>query len=206
MSDSASPLAEAIGELARLLEDARQCEPSPMDPAAVTLATVSAAGRPSVRTVFVTAIDRAGPVFFAHRDSGKSRQIAQNPHASMCCLWPSLRRQVTIEGTVRALPPADADRLWQRRPRDVQLAAWAGEMQGEEAADNLDAAHERARARFSGELVPRPPAWQGLLLEPDLLHFWRVAWSRRSLRSRARYSRAPDGSWQVDRVAPFASE
>jgi pyridoxine/pyridoxamine 5'-phosphate oxidase len=55
-------------------------------------------------------------------------------------------------------------------------------------------------ARFPGEDVPLPSNWGGFVLKPEWIEFWQGRPSR--LHDRFRYSRQPDQSWKLERVAP----
>src|SRR5437764_14292444 len=49
---------------------------------AMSLATASAAGRPSVRIVLLKGFDHDGLVFFTNYDSEKGRHLVDNPYAA----------------------------------------------------------------------------------------------------------------------------
>ena len=77
------------------------------EPTAMTLATVSADGRPSARVVLLKGIDRAtaplhasgrGFVWFTNYDSRKGRDLAGDAQAALCFFWPELERQVRVAG------------------------------------------------------------------------------------------------------------
>src|SRR5688500_11171545 len=70
------------------------------NPTAMSLATVNAAGQPSVRIVLLKLIDREGAVFFTNRRSRKGLDLAENPRAGLLFHWDILNRQVRIEGKV----------------------------------------------------------------------------------------------------------
>ena len=64
------------------------------------LATASADGRPSARTVLLKACDERGLVVFTNLTSRKAREVAQNPRASLLFSWVELERLVLAEGAV----------------------------------------------------------------------------------------------------------
>src|SRR5215470_11541846 len=82
---------------ARWFDEAREVEP---DPTAMTLATASRSGQPSVRTVLMKGYDASGFVFFTNYDSRKARELAENNQASLLFFWRSFERQVRVDGTV----------------------------------------------------------------------------------------------------------
>ena len=64
----------------------------------------------------------------------------------------------------------------------------------------LDALVAEAGRRFEGADVPRPEAWGGYLIEPEVIEFWQGGIGR--LHDRFRYSRDTDGGWKLERLAP----
>jgi pyridoxamine 5'-phosphate oxidase len=138
-----------------------------------TLATVGADGRPSSRVVLLKEADEGGLVFYTNLSSRKSRELQDNPLASLCFWWPDLEEQVRVEGRVERVEDAKADAYWNTRPRASQISAWASRQSEPLASrDELVAECERIRQRYEGKAVPRPPFWSGLRLVPDRIEFW----------------------------------
>ncbi len=186
----------------RLLRDAiaRAGAASPVDPAAASLATADASGRPSVRVVLVKGVDDRGLAFFTNRESRKARELAENPRAALCFYWPALGEQVRAEGAVTPLPDAESDAYFAARPRASQVGAWASR-QSEPLASRaeLEAAARDVEARFAGREVPRPPFWGGYLLAPDRIEFWRSEEGR--LHHRTLFLRS-GGGWTASLLQP----
>src|SRR2546423_5626608 len=65
---------------------------------AMSLATASPEGRPSVRIVLLKGFDQDGFVFFTNYESEKGRQLAANPYAALGFYWIELDRQIRISG------------------------------------------------------------------------------------------------------------
>jgi pyridoxamine 5'-phosphate oxidase len=171
-----------------------------LEPNAMTLATVDAAGQPAARTVLLKAIDPRGLTFYTNLDSRKARELAANPKAALLFWWPPHARQVRFEGTIEAVDEAEADAYFATRPRGSQLGAWAS-AQSSVIADRaaLEAAEQEIAERFAGGPVPRPPFWGGYRLTPERVEFWQGRTNR--LHDRLRYTRLADG-WQIERLAP----
>src|SRR5688572_23161502 len=61
---------------------------TPVDVNAMTLATVSADGVPSSRTVLLKGVDARGFIFFTNYESRKGRELTANPNAALTFFWP----------------------------------------------------------------------------------------------------------------------
>lgn len=173
---------------------------TPADVNAMTLATVDRDGRPSARTVLLKGADARGFIFFTNYDSRKGQELTGNPNAALVFYWPELERQVCVAGPVTKLPVGESEAYFKSRPRGSQLGAWASN-QSEAIASRavLEQKWQEIAARFAQE-VPLPPNWGGYVLAPTRLEFWQGRLSR--LHDRFRYARQPDGSWQIERLAP----
>jgi len=173
---------------------------APADVNAMTLATVSAEGLPSARTVLLKGVDARGFIFFTNYDSRKGRELAVNPNAALTFFWPELERQICVAGAVVKLPVAESAAYFKSRPRGSQLGAWASN-QSSVVPDRttLEKHWQEAVARFPNE-VPLPPNWGGYVLSPNRIEFWQGRPSR--LHDRFSYSRQPDGEWKLDRLSP----
>lgn len=171
------------------------------EPAAATLATADAAGRPSARTIFIARVESDGLVFLANLNSGKSQQLTANPNAALCFFWRDLRQQATLEGEVELLSVDESERYWKLRFRDAKLGAWASEQGAPfQGWVETQAALRRNRKQFAWEFVPRPEHWRGFRLKPKRIEFWPTSWQR--LSPRVKYQRREDGAWTVTQENP----
>ena len=169
-------------------------------PNAFALATADDEGMPSVRFVLLNGLDADGLRYFTHRGSRKGRDVAINPHAAAAFWWPSLDRQVRVNGSVRLLSDTDSLAYWRTRPRGSQLSATVS-AQGQEvgAREELEARVAELAARHPDEL-PLPPMWGGYLIVPRIIEFWESREDR--LHDRVEYRRGGDGSWNRRRLQP----
>ena len=151
--------------------EARESEPN--DPNAMALATVDAAGQPSVRMVLLKGHGPDGFVFYTNREGRKAADLAAVPKAALLFHWKSLRRQVRIEGSVTLGSDAESDAYFASRGRDSQLGAWASD-QSRPLADRetFETRFAAMTQRFDGGDVPRPPHWGGYRVTPDAIEFW----------------------------------
>ena len=172
-----------------------------LDANAMSLATASAAGEPSVRTVLLKEIDARGFIFFTHYTSPKGRDLAENPRASLLFFWAALERQVRITGGVTRVPRAASEAYFASRPIDSQWAAWAAP-QSEPLTGRAALEHRYAdvQRRFEGQPVPCPPDWGGYHLAAERIEFWQGG--ARRLHDRLLYTRQDDGVWTRTRLAP----
>jgi len=173
---------------------------TPIDVNAMVLATVDKAGRPSTRAVLLKGVDERGFVFYTNYDSRKGLELAENPNAALTFYWPDLERQVCVAGTVSKVSRLESEAYFNNRPRGSRLATWASNQRDvvkDRAA--LDAKWDEMAAKFPGE-VPLPANWGGFVLRPERIEFWQGRPNR--LHDRFRYTRQPDNSWKLERLAP----
>jgi len=181
------------------LEEAGRTEPN--DPNAMSLATVDAQGRPSVRIVLLKGLDQRGFVFYTNTESRKGEQLRDRPAAGLCFHWKSLRRQIRVEGEVERVTDADADAYFASRPRGSRIGAWASlQSRPLPDRDTLIRRVAEIEARHAGAEIPRPPHWSGYRVIPDRIEFWQDREFR--LHDRWLYTRDGEGDWTVGRLYP----
>lgn len=169
------------------------------DASAMALATATRDGVPSVRMVLMKRVDERGFCFYTNAESQKGVELAENPRASMCFHWKSLRRQVRISGDVSELSAEEADDYFQSRPRLSQLAAVASQqsrvLAGREVLEDRVTELERV---FPGK-IPRPVYWRGYLLRPERIEFWKSGEGR--MHDRFLFSKSGE-EWRKERLYP----
>ncbi len=184
----------------RWFEEAVKTEQPPVEANAMTLATVDEQGRPHCRVLLLKALDTQGFTFFTNYESDKGRQLAANPFAAMTFFWPTLERQVRIEGRVSKVSHAESDAYFQVRPLGSRLGAWASP-QSRVIADRaeLEGLLRATEQRFSDSQPDCPEHWGGYRLVPERIEFWQGRSSR--LHDRLNYRRV-EQAWQRERLAP----
>jgi pyridoxamine 5'-phosphate oxidase len=170
------------------------------EPNAMTIATVSPAGRPSARVVLMKGFDERGFVFHTNYAGRKGRDLEANPACALLFYWGELERQVRIEGRAQRVPDAESDAYFRSRPRGGHIGAWASEQSRPvESRAALEARVRELEAEYEGREVPRPPHWGGYRVAPESFEFWQGRENR--LHDRLVYRRSSEG-WGIERLQP----
>ena len=143
------------------------------DPNAMSLATASSDGIPSLRTVLYKGMLRGGVSFYTNYESQKSKELLSNSKAALLFFWPSLDMQIRFEGLVSKLTQAESEAYFKTRPRLSQLGAWASH-QSQKIANHeeLEAKVQELDKKFSKQEITCPPHWGGFHLLPLKVEFW----------------------------------
>jgi pyridoxamine 5'-phosphate oxidase len=191
--------ADPFAQFALWFEQA--CSGGVIEPNAMSLATVSADGRPLVRTVLLKSYDARGFVFFTNLESRKARQIAENPNVSLLFPWLAQERQVIVAGVAERISSAETVAYFLTRPRGSQLGAWVSRQSSVITTRKLlEMQWEEMKRKFAGGEVPLPSWWGGYRVAPREIEFWQGRANR--LHDRFLYTRQDGGDWTIDRLAP----
>ena len=172
------------------------------DPNAIALATSNINNIPSVRMVLMKEFNEKGFVFYTNLNSQKSREIKENPNASMCFHWKSLLRQVRINGAIEPVQNQQADQYYNSRGYESRIGAWASKQST--ALNNrnelLDAISKFKEKFKDKDNVPRPSHWSGWNLIPNSIEFWLDGESR--IHERLKYQKDDQGKWIKSLLSP----
>lgn len=131
-----------------------------LEPNAMVLATASADGYPTTRTVLLKYFDASGFVFFTNYESIKGKQLKENPRASLLFQWLTLQRQIIICGTVEKITEQETQNYFAKRPRDSQIGAWVSPQSNVIASRAiLESEWEKIKENFADKPIPTPPFW-----------------------------------------------
>jgi pyridoxamine 5'-phosphate oxidase len=169
-------------------------------PEAMTLATATAGGAVSARTVLLRGVDERGFVFYTNFESAKGRDLAADPHAALVFHWREQERQIRVIGPVTRVALDEATRYWDDRPRGHRISAWASPQSEVVDLATLEAWVAEVEARFAHDDPPLPPFWGGFRVAVDELECWQGRKDR--LHDRVRYRRDGSGGWIRERLAP----
>lgn len=172
------------------------------EPNAMTLATATPDGKPTLRVVLLKGFDENGFVFYTNYNSRKGQELAVNPYAAVNFLWLELERQIRIEGFVSKVSEAESTAYFQSRPKGSRIGAWASPQSTVVA--NRQVLERQMQAlldtyKYTDE-IPRPEYWGGYLVQPTLIEFWQGRSNR--LHDRVCFTLQANGSWKIERLAP----
>jgi pyridoxamine-phosphate oxidase len=148
------------------------------EPEAVTLATATAQGVPSARVVLLKQVDHTGFVIFTNYTSRKSKEMSENPNASLAFYWREIHRSVRIVGRVEKVTKEESETYFKSRPVGSRLGAWASKQSSVIQEGDLEARLKKYQDKFGvneGDAdgdVPAPDFWGGWRIVPTWVLDW----------------------------------
>ena len=167
---------------------------------AMVVSSVDASGQPHSRVVLLRGVNEEGLKFYTNYASHKGQELDQNNKVALNFFWPTVERQVRVEGELYKLSEAESDAYFNSRPRESQIGAWVSPQSS--IIESREILNERFREftdKFEGHPVPRPAHWGGYIIRPNFYEFWQGRPNR--LHDRLTY-RLQDGVWKISRMAP----
>lgn len=170
-----------------------------IEPNAMTIATATKYGTPSVRVVLLKEFDQSGFTFFTNYKSRKGRELNENPFAALLFWWGLFERQIRIEGKVEKISKEQSEDYFNSRPLKSRLGALASNQS--EVIENRKLLEERfyQLEKQYGENPPKPENWGGYKLIPYKFEFWQGRRDR--LHDRICYEKVND-LWKIYRLSP----
>ena len=133
-----------------------------LEPNAMSLATVSADGQPSLRTVLLKAFDHHGFVFYTNLSKSQGAGDRQNSRVSLLFPWIALERQVIVVGSAERVSMAETLAYFITRPRGSQIAAWISNQSSVITSRKmLEMEWEKMKQKYAHGEVPVPSFWAG---------------------------------------------
>jgi len=170
------------------------------DPTAMSVATVSAEGKPWQRMVLLKGFDAQGFVFYTNLGSRKAQEIEANAQVSLHFPWLQLDRQVIVGGCAELLSTVEVMKYFLSRPKDSQLAAWASKQSSRiNSRQALETQFAQIKQKFAKGEIPLPDFWGGYRVVPAEIEFWQGGESR--LHDRFCFKRNDD-EWDIARLSP----
>lgn len=141
---------------------------------AMTVSTVDESNKPSSRVVLLKSYDENGFIFYTNSNSKKGKSIKANNNVALNFHWKSQNRQIRIEGKANIVDREVADKYFKSRPRGSQIGAWSSNQSKEltsrkELIDNI----KKNEKKYEGLFIPRPSYWNGYLVTPQIIEFWK---------------------------------
>lgn len=167
---------------------------------AMVVSTVGKNLQPSSRIVYLRDYEDNIFTFYCNYNSRKSREIIENSRVALLFYWPSLQRQIRIEGIAKKSPYEKSKAYFESRPYENQLSAYASNQSEKiSSREELMKKYEQFAEKFKTYPVPYPEHWGGWDVEAHYYEFWQGRPGR--LHDRIFYEKE-EGKWVKGRLAP----
>ena len=167
---------------------------------AMSISTVGKDLWPKTRVVLLKSFSKEGFVYFTNYESQKGKDLQENPKCCISFFWPSLEKQIIVQGQVSKLPENESEEYFHSRPRGSQLGAKASNQSSViPSRDFLESRLDELETEFEGKEIPKPDYWGGYIIKPVKFEFWQGRKSR--LHDRIQFTRE-ENNWKIERLAP----
>ncbi|QYA27223.1 pyridoxamine 5'-phosphate oxidase [Gramella sp. MT6] len=168
---------------------------------AMNISTVGKDMIPLSRIVLLKSFSKEGFTFFTNYDSQKGKAISENPQCCISFFWPSLEKQIIIQGKVSKIPEKESEEYFQSRPRGSQLGAKASDQSSSiPSREHLESKLNDLEEKYKEGEIPKPENWGGYIVKPFKFEFWQGRKSR--LHDRILFSYISENNWKIERLAP----
>lgn len=177
-------------------------EKSEEESSAMVLATADDDGKPTARIVLLKNFSEKGFIFYTNSLSKKGTQISFNPNVALLFYWPSVYRQVRVEGHAGIISEKESDEYFRSRPEGNKISAVISpQSEVVPDRDSLEKKFKRAEAAYMDKEIPRPVFWEGYIVVPEYFEFWQGRENR--LHDRLIYTYdLLEMNWKIKRLAP----
>lgn len=165
---------------------------------AMSLSTVNEKNVPTTRVVLLKQFSKNGFIFYTNYNSRKGKHINNNPNVCISFYWPSMERQVIINGKVNEISKSESDKYFNSRPRSSQLGAIISN-QSEIIPSRKFLEDKLSEFDSNNNNLIRPSNWGGYIIKPELFEFWQGRDSR--LHDRIIFSKSKT-NWTQKRLSP----
>ena len=167
---------------------------------AMTISTVGLDLWPKSRVVLLKSYSKEGFVFFTNYESQKGKHLRENPKCCLSFFWPSLEKQVIIQGEATKLSERESEDYFHSRPRGSQLGANVSNQSSViPSREYLEESLQKLENIYEAREIPKPEQWGGYLVKPLKFEFWQGRQSR--LHDRILFTRL-EKAWNLERLAP----
>ena len=165
---------------------------------AMSLSTVNEKNVPTTRVVLLKQFSKKGFIFYTNYNSRKGNHIKNNPNVCVSFYWPSMERQVIINGKVSEISKIESDKYFNSRPRSSQLGAIISN-QSVIIPSRKYLEDKLSKIDSNNNDLTRPSNWGGYIIKPELFEFWQGRDSR--LHDRIIFSKSKT-MWTHKRLSP----
>ena len=144
---------------------------SEREPNAMSLSTVSSSSSPITRIVLLKKFSELGFVFFTNYDSRKGKNIRNNPNVCLSFYWPSMERQVIIQGIANKISEKDSNEYFNSRPESSRVGAIISN-QSEVIPSRKYIDDKLKNFNINNKNMTKPKNWGGYNVVPGSIEFW----------------------------------
>ncbi len=168
---------------------------------AMSIATTGRDMNPISRIVLLKSYSKKGFIFFTNYNSQKGKALSENPKCCLSFFWPSLEKQVIIQGEASKISDTESEVYFHARPRGSQLGAKASNQSAPiPSREYLEDRLKDLEEKFKNKDIPKPEDWGGYIVKPLKIEFWQGRKSR--LHDRILFTQKEDQHWKIERLAP----
>ena len=149
------------------------------------------------RIVLLKEFSSEGFVFYTNYNSKKGQAIAQNPKVGLHFFWPSLEKQIIINGIAEKISEEKSIAYFNSRPKGSQIGAIISNQSNE--IKNRKELESKIKDLEQLDILEKPKHWGGYLIKPYLFEFWQGRENRLHDRIEFVYE---DNLWTWKRLAP----